>query len=71
MLPVAVGLYLRNALLAMGLEQRDVAMAFSGRNEFSFKKIHPAVEALVPVFNRYWNMLLGPYSTAVAVRIER
>jgi hypothetical protein len=62
MLPVALGLYLRNALLAMGLEQHDVAMAFSGRNEFSFKKIHPAMEVLVPVFNRYWNMLLRPYS---------
>jgi len=62
MLPVALGLYLRNALVAMGLEQREMILAFSGRNEFSFKKIHPAVEALVPIFHRYWNMLIGPYS---------
>jgi hypothetical protein len=62
MLPVALGLYLRNALLAMGLTQSDIAMAFSGRNDVSFKKIHPAIEVLVPVFRRYWDLLLKPYS---------
>jgi hypothetical protein len=37
-------------------------MAFSGRNDVSFKKIHPAMEVLVPVFRRYWDLLLKPYS---------
>lgn len=62
MLPVALGLFLRSALLAMGLEQADLATTFAERNELSFKKIHPATGTLVPVFHQYWNLLLGPYS---------
>lgn len=66
MLPVAFGIFLRNALLAMGLERADLATAFAERNELSFKKIHPATGTLVPVFHQYWNLLLGPYSVASA-----
>ena len=59
MLPVALGLYLRNALVAMGIEQPDLALAFHSRNELSYKKIHPALHS---AFNQYWNMLYAPYS---------
>lgn len=62
MLPVTLGLFLRNAIMAMGLEQAELATAFSKRNELSFKKIHPAIGLLVPVFRRYWSLLLGPYA---------
>lgn len=58
MLPVAHGLFLRNALLAMGLDEFDLAAAFAARNETSYKKIHPVLH---PAFNRYWAMLLGPF----------
>lgn len=63
MLPVAHGLYLRNALLAMGADEFDLAAAFAARNETSYKKIHPVLH---PAFNQYWRMLLGPYQDSAA-----
>jgi hypothetical protein len=63
MLPVAYGLYLRNALLAMGADDHDLATAFAARNETSFKKIHPVLHS---AFNQYWRMLLGPYEESTA-----